>query len=210
LAIRNERPVRLGLRKPRISAGAAGSAAAPAGISGERVLVGIVRRPHGILGEVKVEAQTDNPDRLVAGAKLFLAPVQGAPRQVVVDSVRPDRDVLLMRFASVRDRNEVETWRGARLEVDLADVPALPEGEVYTYQLIGCLCHDRLLGELGPVEDVLEDGGGQWLKVRCQGGLLLVPMVAAFWVGTDIAARRLELDLPDGYLEAFLQSDDAP
>jgi 16S rRNA processing protein RimM len=197
----------VGPSKPRASAG---SAPAPARISDDRVLVGIVRRPHGILGEVKVEAQTDNPARLVAGAKLYLAPVQGPARQVVVDSVRPDRDVLLMRFAGVRDRNEVETWRGARLEVDLADVPALPAGEVYTYQLIGCVCHDRLEGELGPAEDVLEDGGGQWLKIRCRGGFLLVPMVAAFWIGTDTAARRLELELPDGYLEAFLQSDEAP
>ncbi|HLN93593.1 MAG TPA: hypothetical protein VK389_07000, partial [Thermoanaerobaculia bacterium] len=36
-----------------------------------RLLVGIVRKPHGVSGEVAVEPVTDFPDRFVEGLRLF-------------------------------------------------------------------------------------------------------------------------------------------
>ena len=46
-----------------------------------------------------------------------------------------------------------------------------------------------------------EDGGGLLLEVESGERRLLVPFVDAFVVKIDVAARRIDLDLPPGLVD---------
>ena len=46
--------------------------------SPDLVVVGKVRRPHGVQGEVLVEVLSDNPDRFLPGAKLLASGEEGS------------------------------------------------------------------------------------------------------------------------------------
>lgn len=170
------------------------------------IQVGWVRRPHGIRGEVRIEVESDNPERFVPGAKLILRLTSGECRRLKIASSRFDKDCLLLGFEGVADRNAVETWRDARLEIEEQALPALPQGEIYVFELVGCDCVDRQAGHLGKVSDVIEDGGGLMLLVEKDGRILPIPYAHALVPEVDVAARRIGVDLPEGLIEACLQT----
>lgn len=176
----------------------------PAAPAAERILVGIVRRPHGVRGAVAVELQTDNPDRFRPGAELELVGAGGrGPRRVRVESASPFKGGLRVSFDGVTSRDEVEGWRGATLEVARAQVPPPPPGEHYLFELIGRRCRDRRAGELGRIVDLVEDGGG-WLVVveRPDGSRLPLPYAERFLTRVDADEGTLDWDLPEGLIEA--------
>ena len=169
----------------------------------ERVLVGEVIRPHGLLGEVKLEIFSDVPERFELGAELWLTVPGQAPRRVRVAGLRPGTGGALLLLEGCETREQAETLRGGRLEVGLSEVPEAPEGTYYHHQLIGCGCVDEALGPLGEVVAVLEDGGGELLEIERPGGRrVLVPFVEDQVAEVDVAGRRIGLRLPPGLLEA--------
>jgi 16S rRNA processing protein RimM len=162
------------------------------------VIVGRVVRPHGLTGEVVVESASDVEERFEPGSTLRLGP---AGRRVEVAHCRPFGDRLLVRFEGMLDRTAVEGLRGLELTVERGEVPRAPDGSFYHFELIDCVCHDRLLGHLGTVRALHEDGGGVLLEIEKGERRLLVPFVVAFLVQVDVAARRIELDLPPGLVD---------
>ena len=167
----------------------------------ERVAVGRVLRPHGVRGEVVVEVLSDVPDRLAPGSQVN-ASWEGRPsRTLVVESHRPHKSGAMVRFVGFDDRDRAEELRDALLEVDRSRVPEAPEGTYYWYQLLGCRC--RIGGEdLGEVTDLVEDGGGLLLVVSDGERQVPIPFVRSFLKDVDVERGRIELDLPEGLLEA--------
>jgi 16S rRNA processing protein RimM len=170
----------------------------------ERVAVGRVLRPHGVRGEVMVEVLSDVPGRLAPGRRLR-ASWEGRParpsREVLVETYRPHKSGALVRFAGAEDRDQAEELRDALLDVDRSEVPDAPEGTYYWYQLLGCRCWVN--GEdLGEVTDLVEDGGGLLLVVSKGDRQVPIPFVQSFLKEVDVERGRIELDLPEGLLEA--------
>lgn len=167
----------------------------------ETVLVGILSRPHGIRGELRVEIHSDNPERFEPGSELLLVPPRGPRRPVRVTRFRLVRGGGLITIAGCESREEAVELRGARLEVERSRVPAAPAGFYYQYELVGCRCFEADHGELGEVVDLVEDGGGHLLQIRNGQRELLVPFVEAFLERVDVEAARIDLRLPPGLVE---------
>lgn len=180
--------------------------AAPAAGTSATVLVGRVLGPHGIEGEVTVEVLTDRPERFEPGERLLAMPVAGkqAGRWLTIAASRRHRGMVLVTFAEVPDRTAAEALGKVTLEVETAGLPPAPEDAFYHHELIGCRCVDARAGEIGTVEELIEDGGGLLLlvsEVREDGPRnVLVPFVKAFLRRVDVANGIIELDLPAGLL----------
>ena len=178
---------------------------APAEADGERVAAGRVAGPHGIRGELAVEAFSDVPGRFAPGASLLLTLPGASPTPVTVAASRPHKGRLLLRLAGVEDRDAAEALRGAVLEVPAAEVPPAPAGSWYWYELVGCRCVSRDGSDLGTVEEVVEGGGGILLRVRGAAGELLLPFVEAYLAEVDAPGRRIVWDLPEGFVEQLAE-----
>jgi 16S rRNA processing protein RimM len=135
------------------------------------IIVGRVRKAHGIRGEVVVEAITDAPDAVFApGRRVFAGTAAGdlAPNrtELHVDSSRPFNEGLLVGFAEVPDRNVAETWRGRYLLLPADEIPAPGDEEVYVHELLGMRV-ELESGELvGTVDETYELPQGLALDVR--------------------------------------------
>lgn len=145
--------------------------------------------------------QSEVPGRLARGARLLVAGPSG-DLQLEVASSRDHGDGVLLSFVGREGRDAVDSLRGATLEVEVDSIPPAPEGRFWIHQLIGCRCEDEVLGPLGVVADVLEDGGGDLLEVVEGNRELLIPFVAALVPDVDIVARLVRTRLPEGFLEA--------
>lgn len=145
-----------------------------------------------------VESWSEVQDRFAPASVLWLA---RSRRSVQVLRSRPHRGRLLVTLAGVDDRDGAEALRGAVLEVPRARVPAAPEGSYYHFDLLGCRFEDRVLGPLGTVEQVIEDGGGLLLRIDAGDRRLLVPFVRAYLERIDVEAKEIVARLPPGLVE---------
>jgi 16S rRNA processing protein RimM len=156
-------------------------------VSGERVVVGRVGRPHGVNGAFVVERPSDNPSWFAVGAKLLA----GGELAEVVESKRVGGGRLAIRL----DRR-VE--RGTELEVDRSELPEPDEDTYYVFQLVGLTVVEDGGRELGRVDDVLEYPANDVLEL--DSGLVL-PMVEDCVLDVDLAEGRIVVATgyaPDG------------
>jgi 16S rRNA processing protein RimM len=168
----------------------------------DRILVGIVHRPHGLRGELKIEILSDVDDRFAPDTRLHLVLPGRADQTVRIVTARRHHGAMLLTLEGIGDREAADSLRGARLEVDAAEVPEPPDGFYYHFQLVGCECHDAREGHLGVVCDVVDDGGGSLLVVEKDGGgRVPIPFVNAFLLEVDLDGRRIDVSLPEGLIE---------
>jgi 16S rRNA processing protein RimM len=173
----------------------------------ELLIVGRVRKAHGIRGELVVEPITDGPDAIFApGRRVLAGTTTGDPapdgRELHVSTVRPMGDGFLVKFDEIPDRTAAELWRGRYFLVPAAEVPPPDDDEVYLHELPGM--HVVLVsGEpVGEVEDFYELPQGVAIDVaRAGGGTVMVPFDERVVVGVDREARVITIDPPAGLLD---------
>ncbi len=168
----------------------------------ETISVGRVLRPHGVRGEVAVEVLSDVPGRFKKGSRVMGIREGSPPSSLVVAAGRVHKSGAVVRFEGCDSREQAEELRGLDLEVSRSEVPKAPQGTYYHFELLGCRCRDTGSDqELGRVVEVLEDGGGLILVVEGEGRRVPVPFVKDLLREVDVAAGRIEVELPEGLLE---------
>ncbi len=127
------------------------------------LVVGKLRRPHGVKGEIMMDILTDFPQRLRKGKQVFVGP-QHTPQTIT--SVRTKNQTLLVSFAGFEDCDQVGVLRNMDVYVQSAGLPELPEGEYYFHQLIGLKVVDEAGNALGELTEILETGANNVYVVR--------------------------------------------
>ena len=149
-----------------------------------------------------VEPFSEVVGRLAPGTTVFAVSAKNQELgELRITARRPFKGVALVRFAGIDDRDAAEPLREASLEIDRSEVPPAQEGSFYFFELVGCRCYDKRAGALGEVVRLSEDGGGHLLWVEQGTTVLPVPLVNQFLVSVDVAAGRIDLDLPPGLIE---------
>lgn len=135
------------------------------------IIVGRVRKAHGIRGEVLVEVITDAPDAVFAsGRRVFVGTAGGdispSRQELHVRTVRAFNEGLLVGFDEVPERNAAEMWRGRYLLLPAEELPPPDEEEVYLHDLIGMRVELVDGMTVGTVSELYELPQGLALDVR--------------------------------------------
>jgi len=164
------------------------------------LLVGRVARPHGLRGQVVVNAESDFPEqRFKPGQVLLIGPsdrvIAHEIREVRFHQGRP-----ILAFAGVQTVEEAEVLAGTELWVPQSTLDPLPAGTYYRHDLIGCEVRDNgggLVGRVTAIEGTLDRS---YLVVD---GDVMVPLVEGICLEVDMAARRIVVDPPDGLIDLY-------
>ncbi len=181
------------------------------------VALGRVARAQGRRGELAVDAWCSAPERFLPLARIYVdlgdsapaasaklrraGPEPGGRRPVGLDveSVRIHKGRPIVKFARISDIGAAEALRGRELRVRAGDLEPLPEGSFYQFQIQGLTVNDRIQGEIGTVESVLETGGTDVLVVRGRGGEeTLVPLCGEIVKNIDALRGSVDIDAPEG------------
>lgn len=157
--------------------------------------VGRIIAPHGVRGEVKVEIQTDFPQRFRAGAQLWL---EGEATPLRVMAARQQQGFLLLQFDAIPSRTEAEWLRDRLLVVPRELAMPLPEGEYYSDDLQGLAVTTTDGDELGVLVDVWWTNANEVYVVEGPWGELLLPAIADVVQEVDLQNRWMLVKLLPG------------
>ncbi len=165
------------------------------------VTIGRIVRPHGIRGQVVVAPETDFGDERFRVGEVMSTERSTGIRELRVSSSRPHDGRWVVGFEGVTTMNEAEALRNAELRVSPDSLHALDATRFYVHDLVGCEV-TTTSGELvGRVDRVDLDTGTHLLVVTRDRGEVLVPLADAICRRVDVAAKRIEIDPPDGLIE---------
>ena len=163
--------------------------------------MGAIARAHGLLGEVVVDVWSDAPERFAPGRALTASFKAGKSLEVVVETVRPFGERLLVRFRGVSSRTDAAALRGADLTIPRRDAAPLPEGRHYRFELLGLRVRTREGSVLGDVADVFSTGSNDVYVVRGPGGEILLPSLASVVLEIDVERGEMVVEVPPGLNE---------
>jgi 16S rRNA processing protein RimM len=185
------------------------------------VLVARILRPRGNKGEVVAELLTDFPARFSTLREVYLRKESNEPKPVDLQRFWQDQnhpEMGIFHFAGRSNISEAELLRGYEVLLPFEERVELPTGQYFVTDLIGCTVFElpdatsRLSSPpcemeeaprvLGTVRDVLFPGenvaGTPVLQVETPRGEVLVPLAEDICTGVDVAARRIDVRLPEG------------
>jgi len=109
---------------------------------------------------------------------------------------------MVLHFAGVDSISAAELLAGKIVAIPQAERAPLPEDEVYIADLIGCALMDVagpepvLVGQIDSVDRTA--GPVALLVVEGPSGEILVPFAKSYLRKIDLAAKRIEMALPQG------------
>ena len=152
------------------------------------VAVGRITRAHGVQGELAVLVISEVPGRFADGETVWLED----GRTLTVESSRPHKDRLLVRFREVQSREQAESLQRALLVVPESLSPELPEGSWWDHRIVGCALETDTGRALGTVRDVIHTGANDvWSAVGEDGTETLVPVLRDVILEVDMDAKRI-------------------
>ena len=107
-----------------------------------------------------------------------------------------------LSLAGVDSRDAALALRGRIVLADAARLPALPEGDHYWFELVGCRVETAEGRVLGTVCELMATGAHDVLVVESADGKRhLIPTAERFLREVDVAARRVVVELVPGLIE---------
>lgn len=158
----------------------------------EYLKIGLILKPQGIRGEIKVLPLTDDPHRFIGLKQAFLSEEK---KPVRIMGARVGKDAVYLFLEKIYDRTAAESVRGQFIYIDREHAVKLPEGRYFIADLIGCEAVDLNGNRLGILKEVLQPGANDvYIVQRPDGSELLIPVVDAFIKDIDIKSRKITVD----------------
>jgi 16S rRNA processing protein RimM len=163
----------------------------------DRVCVAQIGAPHGIHGEVRLWAYTEDPLAITQYGPLE---TEDGSVSFEIAALRPAKGHLVARLRGVEDRNAAERLTNVKLFVPRERLPAPDDDDTFYHaDLIGLAAIGADGTEFGTIVAVHDFGAGDLIEVQPSGGgaAMLLPFTKAAVPTVDIASGRVVIEPPD-------------
>jgi 16S rRNA processing protein RimM len=159
----------------------------------ELFLTGIILKPKGLKGELKVKPVTDFPERFLKRREYYVGktPEEAAPRKML--SAKLNQGFAWIMLEGVGSRDEAEAMAGNKLYVPGDALEPMPDGRAYIHDLIGLEVFDEDEGRVGTISEVLQMPAHDVYEIDAGERKVLVPAVEDFITEIDLEKRIVTL-----------------
>jgi 16S rRNA processing protein RimM len=162
------------------------------------LVIGFLRRAHGVRGEMIMDLHTDFPERLKDGRQLFVGDER---KPMTLSGVRPHAKGVLVKLQGIETPEAAGQLRNQWVYVRATDVPSLPEGKIYQHELFGFEVVEENGTSLGELVEIIETGANDVYVVRNEAGKeILLPAIPSVILETDLARRLIRVHLLEGLM----------
>ena len=158
-----------------------------------RTAIGLVRKPHGIKGGLKVTLYSIDLETLRNLEQLFVN-TGDEWKQLTLKNSQGYDDFSILTFNEIPDRTEADQYRDLEVFTLRDDLPVLGDDEFYSDDLIDCEVVNENNEDLGQVVEILSPGAHEVLLIKKGDSELLVPLVDEWVAEIDIQNRRIQIN----------------
>ncbi|MCI6087825.1 MAG: ribosome maturation factor RimM [Absicoccus porci] len=152
------------------------------------VKVAKIINTHGLKGECKLYLITDDvDDRFQIGRELYLAD----NTKMTVQSFRMQKGFGYAKFEGITTIEQAEALKTKDLFIPISELPPLPEGHYYFYELMDCDVYNTDGEALGKVLEILETGANLVLRIGTKEKNFLCAYVPTFIQSVDVNEKKI-------------------
>ena len=159
--------------------------------------IGHIDNTHGLKGELKVRNYSSNQKRFEE-LKSILVDVKGNYEEYVIENVRYQKDIVLIKLKDIDDIEQAEKLKGLSIYIKREDAPKLNDDEYYIADLLGSEVYegDTLIGIL---DNIFTAGAADVYVIKRKGkDDLLLPALGSVILETDVENKKIKVAIPDG------------
>ena len=162
------------------------------------IIIGRIRGPHGIRGEIRVEVLTDFPERFQTSKRLYIGDSH-APYDV--EKVRFTPKGVLLKLAGVDWRDSASRIARSYVALPENELAPLPAGSFHHHQIRGIKVFADDGSFLGTVMEIITTGSNDVYIVRNEEGEeVLLPATTEVVRTIDLEAQRIVVNLIPGLI----------
>ena len=162
------------------------------------IIIGRIRAPHGVRGEVRVEVLTDFPERFQTNQRLYIGDTH-TPYDV--ERVRFTPKGVLLKLVGVDYRDKAGQFARSYVALPETELAPLPAGSFHHHQIKGIKVFADDGGFLGTVTEIITTGSNDVYIVRNEaGGEVLLPATTEVVRTIDLETQRIVVNLIPGLI----------
>jgi 16S rRNA processing protein RimM len=167
----------------------------------EKVALGKILRAWGVKGELLIFPLTGDLERFAQVEKVFISDLKGREEVYRIKRSRIFQGKVLLQLEGIEDREKANSLRGKYLEIPKEDVPCLPEGKYYLFDLIGSQVESLKGEKIGEVKEVLSFPANYILVVRKERKEYYIPFTKDVIKKIGIKEKLITIEPISGLLE---------
>ena len=157
-------------------------------------------KPHGLKGQITMMLEDDAPTDLYSLDSVFL---EQNNRLVpyFIETVSGQGNKVFLKFEGIDSAEAAKMISRLSVYISKSLRPMREGAEFYDDEIHHFEVLDIHLGLLGKIDDVVAAGPNRLLSLKYQGKEVLIPTNGPFIKSIDKTKKRIEVELPEGFLE---------
>ena len=167
--------------------------------------LGEILKTHGLKGELMVHLDVDDPNEYREMESVFVQQ-DGNLVPFFIESISiSDQSKAKIKFEDIDSVDDAKEMKGLLLFLPTSQLPELPDDQYYLHELIGftVIADDESLGK---VIEIFDQEPNPLFTVDANGKEVLIPLQDHFLKSVDKKNSTIVVNLPDGYLDLYLES----
>jgi len=166
----------------------------------ELYLTGIILKPKGLNGEVKIKPVTDFPESYLSRKEYYAGKSVECVERLKVKKAALAGGFAWLFFEGIDSREKASELAGWQLYVEEEQLLAQPENRAYLHDLVGMKVLDGDRREVGVVLDVLDMPAHEVYEVQVGDRKILLPAIDEFVEEISIAEKYIVVPRFDEFL----------
>ncbi|NOZ07846.1 MAG: 16S rRNA processing protein RimM [FCB group bacterium] len=163
--------------------------------------LGVIIKPHGLKGEVKISLNDQVADAISNDVKIWVRDTAGDVHGVVIETSQFSGPHPRLKLKGVSSREEAEKLRNYELLTDRTFFPEPDESEYFLADLIGLQVWDEHNKYLGDIGDVYALPANDVIALDYAGKEVLIPMIDEIVKLIDFEKNRVIIHPMEGLLD---------
>ena len=151
--------------------------------------IGLIVKPQGIKGELKVQPLTDDINRFKNLKEVL---IDGKNYRVI--SAKIGGNTVFLSLFGISDRNVAETFRGKFLTVTRENAMPLEEGRYFIVDIVGCSLFTNDGELVGEVTDVFPSRTDVFTIKCLDGKIMRFPFLKDTVINVDVENKKIVAD----------------
>lgn len=166
--------------------------------------LGHVLKSHGLKGEVMVFLDVDDPAEYQKLASVFLE-INQQLIPYLIKQIQVLGTKAIVKFEEVDTVEKAAELKGTTLYLPLDKLPELDDNQFYFHEIVGFTITDQKLGKLGTITNVYNLEHQDLIAMDYQNKEVLIPVTDDIIINIDRKEQDVEVNLPDGLLNVYLE-----